>query len=137
LISCLLLLILSTVLSALTLSGQYSTLTESDCNMDLVLQEDGRGKATQICRLEDGSHRDAINETLIKWKHKDDKIIIDTPAEKIVFIYKSSVSCEEYGAKGHSAALILESKGNNLFSGYNSSYWKVPSNCRLITEEKE
>jgi hypothetical protein len=135
LISCLLTLVLSTPLSALTLTGKYFTVTESDCNMELLLGEDGLGKAIQTCRLEDGSHRNATNATLIKWKQENDNVIVTTLREENIFTYKPSVSCEEYGAKGYSAALILETKGNHLFSGYNSSYWKVPSNCKLITEE--
>jgi hypothetical protein len=122
-------------LSALTLSGKYLTITESDCDMELLLDEHGKGKAVQACRLEDGSHRDDTNETRVTWKQEDNKVIITSLKEEYVFIYKPEASCEEFGSNGYSAALVLETRGNHLFSGYNSSYWKVPGNCKLITEK--
>ncbi|MFZ2196385.1 MAG: hypothetical protein WAV13_01540 [Thermodesulfovibrionales bacterium] len=112
------------------LAGKYFTTTESECNMELILYKNGHGKAIQTCRLEDGSHRDEKKENKIIWKQNNNKITITALNQKVDFIYKEAVSCEEFGSKGHSTALVLETKGDHIFNGYNSSFWKSPRNCK-------
>ena len=126
----LMLVTIQSTVAAPDLTGKYFTTTESECNMEINLYKDGHGQAIQTCRLEDGSPRDEKKEIKITWKQDNNKISMTALNRPIDFIYKESVSCEEFGSKGHSAALVLETKGEHIFSGYNPSFWKFPMNCK-------
>jgi len=110
--------------------GVYSSVTESECNMDIVLNPAGTGKAIQICRLEDGSQEDVTEETSFRWAIKGSSIFLYYSNTEIELAYDSSLFCEIIELKGVASGLVLKTKGNNIFEGYGDRFWKDRQECK-------
>lgn len=107
--------------------GTYSSVTESECNMEIVLNSAGQGKAIQTCRLEDGTHKDVKEETPFKWKIITTSIFINYSNKEIELVYDQSLSTHIYGGTKPLPGLVLKTKGNNIFGGYGDKFWKKES----------
>ena len=100
--------------------GSYSTVSESECNYELVLLESGKGDFTLTCRREDGSHIDDKETQTVAWKSTGNKITVVIDGKPEVFIYKPSLSCKSFGQKGSEIGLV----------GYGTEFWKLPRKCK-------
>lgn len=110
------------------LMGSYSSVTESECNIQLQLLEYSKAKITQTCRLEDGSHKDLIEETNAMWSSDKNKIHVKYDGVTDTFFYRKSVPYADFGGLG--AGPGLERVGPHAKSrleGY-GKIWKKPIN---------
>jgi hypothetical protein len=100
--------------------GSYSTVSESECNYELVLLENEKGDFTFTCRREDGSHIDDKETKTITWQSKGNDIIVLIDGKSELFNYKPSLACISFGQKGTEVGLV----------GYGTEFWKQPIKCK-------
>ncbi len=111
---------LCSCMSLAEVEGSYTTVTESECNEEIVLLPDALGKIINTCRLEDGSHKDEVKETDISWVVEGTVITVASGLESLTFSIDDSLSCADFGGTGHSPGIV----------GRGTFYWKRPISCR-------
>jgi hypothetical protein len=99
--------------------GHYSTVTESECNYEIVFLPNDIGIFLATCRREDGSHIDDIQKQNFTWKRNGDTVTASIDGGDRYFEYKSSLSCGSFGNKGATEGL----------EGYGMQFWRVPIKC--------
>jgi hypothetical protein len=100
--------------------GRFSTVTESECNWEIILGPEGKGEFLQICRLEDGSGIDHADKQSITWSHYGDIITITFADGKENFEYRASLPCSSFGSNGATNGLV----------GKGRRFWKAPISCK-------
>jgi hypothetical protein len=108
-------------LAAELVPGVYSTVTESECNTEITIKTNGSAVVTEVCRMEDGSHRDVRTERKLRWSTTGLKVAIIGSGYEASFIINKSLSCEVFGKSG-SAYGLVGLDGQNL--------WKLPIACK-------
>ena len=103
-----------------TFIGHFSTVTESECNYEIILSSSGQGEFLETCRREDGSGVDDIEKQNITWIHKNDVITATIGGSEQHFEYVVSLSCSSFGSKGASDGLV----------GYGMQFWRAPIKCK-------
>jgi hypothetical protein len=103
------------------IEGEYSTVTESQCNFILTLEQNGKGSFAKSCRREDGSHIDDIEKKQVSWKLQNNTIIVSGLGAPESFTIHSSLSCDSFGKTGSRFGLVG-------YGGY--EFWKVPITCK-------
>ena len=56
--------------------GEYSSVTESSCNLTITLRAQEKATLSQSCRAEDGSHQDLKSETAAAWSSTGADIVV-------------------------------------------------------------
>ena len=56
--------------------GSYSSVSESECNIELTLLEEGKAKITETCRREDGSNKDDTERLVARWTLRGDQLVL-------------------------------------------------------------
>jgi len=109
------------------LMGNYSSVTESDCNIRLQLLEHGKAKIVQACRLEDGSHKDAIEETNAAWSFDRESVAVKYDGVTDTFIFRLSIPYADFGGQGAGPGLerVGVPHSKSKLSGY-GKIWKKP-----------
>lgn len=100
--------------------GSYSTVSESECNYELALLENGKGNFMLTCRREDGSHIDDKEIQTVTWQSKGNNITVLIDSKPEPFIYMPSLSCKSFGEKGSGIGFV----------GYGTEFWKLPIKCK-------
>ena len=110
-----------------TLVGVYTSVTESECNVELQLFADGRAEITQSCRLEDGSHRDVHESTPASWTVTGTTLKVEYSNVQDVLEYDDNLSYEGFGAKGTGPGLkhVQPIRPESRLQGY-GLLWKRP-----------
>ena len=107
-------------LSLADVDGSYTTVSESECNEEIVFLSDATGKIINTCRLEDGSHKDEVKEVNVTWVLEGELISVHAGSELLTFSIVDSLSCSPFGRAGSSPSII----------GHGKSYWKSPISCQ-------
>ena len=115
------------VIESERMMGSYSSVTESECNIRLRLLEHGKAKIIQTCRLEDGSHKDVIEETNALWTSDSDKLNVKYDGVTDTFLYQSSIPYAEFGGQGAGPGLerVGTPHSKSRLKGY-GQIWKEP-----------
>ena len=104
----------------LPLTGRYTTVSESECNYELILDRNGTGKFIDTCRREDGSHIDDIKTFPLTWQRQNNKLTIVFNKKTEFFTYHDKLPCHPFGEKGAGKGLV----------GYGTRFWKTPIDCQ-------
>lgn len=102
------------------LLGTYSSITESDCYAEMELFADGTGEFRDICSAEGQRAELSVVKTEFSWQERAGSLIASFPDSKKTFVYHAALSCESFGYRGSSPALV---------SG-NMRYFKLPLDCK-------
>lgn len=100
--------------------GHFTTVTESQCNNEIVLLINGFGTFIDTCRGKDGSHVDDVEKFGITWKQRGNVIIVTIKGSKEKFEYIDALSCSDFGAKGSTNGLV----------SYGIHFWRYPIKCK-------
>ena len=101
-------------------TGLFSSVTESDCYVEVAFLADGKGEFSVICSAESISAKLSVIRTKFSWYQQARKIIVSLPNSKISFEYRASLSCTDFGYTGHSPGVVSEG----------ISYFKLPLDCK-------
>jgi hypothetical protein len=104
-----------------SIEGEYSTVTESQCNFTLTLNPKGKGYFVETCRREDGSHLDDSETKHISWKFQGNTITVYGLGPLETFTVHNTLSCEGFGETGSRFGLTGH-RGNK--------FWKMPIKCK-------
>ena len=109
------------------LVGSYSSVTESECNIQLQLLKKGNAKIVQTCLLEDGSHKNVVKETDATWSSNKDKLVVKYSNVTDTFLYRPSISYSDFGGEGAGPGLerVGTPDSTSKLSGY-GQLWKEP-----------
>ena len=110
----------SNAFSAEKFIGIFSTVTESECNYEIVLVSGGEGTFSESCRREDGSHMDDIEKQDITWRHSGYDITATITGSDEHFEYKVSLPCNSFGSNGATDGMV----------GYGMEFWRSPIKCK-------
>jgi hypothetical protein len=116
-----LLLLAGSAFAGESIEGEYSTVTESQCNFTLTLKLSGTGYFTETCRREDGSHIDDTDKKKISWKVHNNIVTVTGLGKTEEFKIHTSLSCEGFGKAG--SRFGITGYGGNEF-------WKLPITCK-------
>ena len=100
--------------------GKFSTVSESECNIEITISANGKGIFSESCRREDGSHIDDVETFNISWKLINNEFIANIKGSEEKFIYHSNLPCKNFGEGGTSNGLI----------GYGTYFWREPIKCK-------
>lgn len=100
--------------------GTYSLITESDCYAEMELFANGTGEFRDICSAEGEQAELSVVRTEFSWQERGGSLIASFPDSKETFVYHAALSCESFGYRGNSPALV---------SG-DLRYFKLPLNCK-------
>ena len=101
--------------------GTYSTVTESACNTEITIKTHGIAVVAEVCRLEDGSHRDVRRERKLYWSNKGSRVEIIGTKYEASYTVNRSLRCDAFGKSGSAYGLVALD-GKNL--------WKLPIECK-------
>lgn len=101
--------------------GVYGTVSESECNIEIVLKNDGVGTWAEVCRVEARDHSDLRVEVDIAWSSTEYAVFIVKSGMTTEYRKKLDLSCAEFGGSGASRGLIGPG---------GVGYWKAPRLCR-------
>ena len=99
--------------------GHFTTVTESECNSEIILLSNGTGTFIDTCRREDGSHIDDVEKYNITWNEQGNGFITKIKGNQETFIYKEALSCKDFGSTGSANGLV----------GYSTHFWRSPIKC--------
>ncbi len=100
--------------------GLFSSITESDCYVEVEFLADGKGEFRDICSAESISAKLSAIRTEFSWYQQAGRIIVSLPNSNITFEYRASLSCNDFGYTGNSPGVVSEGM----------SYFKVPLDCK-------
>ncbi len=100
--------------------GLFSSITESDCYVEVEFLADGKGEFRDICSAENISAKLSVIRTEFSWYQQAGRIIVSLPNSNITFEYRASLSCNDFGYTGNSPGVVSEGM----------SYFKVPLDCK-------
>ena len=109
--------------------GVYSSVTESQCNIELKLYHNNEGVLSESCRLENGSHSDVVETRSVKWNSHDQVLEIELKDEIIEFNFTDKMSCSDFGDNGFANGVLIVKKENNFMDGYGKKLWRQPIKC--------
>ncbi len=107
--------------------GTYGSVTESECNVDLELQDGNKARIVTTCRAEDGSRRDTSQTTQATWSLEGDRLTVEYESRRDLLEYDPQLSYGDFGQPGSGPGLrLLEPVGSgSRLSGF-GHLWKGP-----------
>jgi len=100
--------------------GEYTTVSESECNSELRLFKNGKGVFIDSCRSEDGTYIGDIYKDNISWHINGDVLLVKINGINEIFTYDSKLSCAYFGENGYSNGLV----------GFDLYFWRKPVKCK-------
>ena len=100
--------------------GEFSTVSESECNSEIHFFKNGKGIFVDSCRKDDGSHINTIDKQNISWQLNNNKILVKINGLDETFTYHSQLSCSPFGKRGNANGLV----------GFDLYFWKKPIKCK-------
>lgn len=108
------------VFSSQNITGEFSTVSESECNSEIHFYKDGKGVFIDSCRREDGTHIYNVEKNIFSWHIKNNKIIAKINGINETFTYHDKLSCAYFGENGSANGLI----------GFDLYFWRKPIICK-------
>ena len=107
--------------------GTCGSVTESECNIELILRENQEAQIVETCRLENGTHEDASETTQGTWSIEGDQLTVAYDNQKDVLEYDPELSYRDFGSQGGGPGLkLLEPVGSgSRILGF-GHLWKRP-----------
>ena len=107
------------VFSSQTIHGEFSTVSESECNSEIHFFKNGKGIFLESCRIEDGTNVD-IDKHDISWLINENKLTVKINGINEPFTYHNKLSCIDFGEKGNANGLV----------GFDLHFWRKPIKCK-------
>ena len=107
------------VFSAKRILGEFTTVSESECNSKIQFFKNGKGLFIDSCRRKDGSYIGKIYSDEISWTISNKILLVKINGLDEVFSYYNKLSCHYFGESGDSSGLI----GLDLY------FWRNPVKC--------
>jgi hypothetical protein len=108
------------VFSSQKILGEYTTVSEYECNSEIHFYKNGKGVFIDSCRREDGSYIGDIYKDDISWNINNDRLLVKINGISETFTYHSNLSCISFGEDG----------GSNGLVGFDHYFWRKPVKCR-------
>ena len=87
--------------------GTYGSVTESECNLDLELQDGNKARIVTTCRAEGGSRRDTSQTTKATWSLEGDRLTVEYESQRDLLEYDPQLSYGDFGQSGSGPGLRL------------------------------
>jgi len=100
--------------------GEFTTVSESECNSELHFFKNGKGVFIDSCRREDGSYIGDIYKDNISWYINSDVVFVKINGINETFTYDSNLSCIYFGKNGSLNGLV----------GFDLYFWRKPIKCK-------
>ena len=110
----------NSVYSSQEILGEYTTVSESECNSEIHFLKDGKGVFKDSCRKEDGPLIVDIHTENISWRINNDVLVTKINGIDEVFKYHEKLPCVSFGESGDSNGLI----------GFDMYFWRKPVECK-------
>jgi hypothetical protein len=109
------------------LVGEYTTVSESSCNVSLTLLPSRVAKIVSSCRLENGTGRDESKETTGSWSATDHQITVRYAGGADELEFAAMLPYAPFGRRGAGPGLrvIRTSGAASALSGYDA-LWRAP-----------
>ncbi len=104
----------SPVLSGQEIIGEFTTVSESDCNSEIHFYSNGKGVFLDYC------YTNKPYTSPIFWHIVNSKITVNINGIDEVFKYNENMSCHYFGEEGSSAGL----------TGFDLYFWKKTIQCK-------
>jgi len=109
------------IFSSQEIPGEFTTVSESECNSEIHFFKNGKGVFIDSCRREDGSYIGDIYKDNISWHIiNDEKLLVKINGINEIFTYYSKLSCIYFGETGDS----------NGLAGLDLYFWRKPVKCK-------
>jgi hypothetical protein len=117
----------SPIIKPTELLGEYTTVSESSCNVTLSLLPSRAARITDACRVEDGSGRDVKKEMTATWAADENRIVIRYGENTDELEFAEMLPYSPFGRRGAGPGLrvIRISGSGSAFGGY-EALWKSP-----------
>ena len=102
------------------IDGTYSTVSEADCDSELLLRIDGTGNHSTTCSPESSSGSYETERVNISWQIQGYLVTVHMNSKSYVLTYNSSLPCSSFGKEGAGPGLV----------GLGSKYWRTPLECK-------
>lgn len=107
------------VFSLQKILGEFSTVSESECNSEIPLFKNGKGIFLESCRREDGTYVD-MDKHDISWLINENKLTVKINGINEPFTYHNKLSCIDFGEKGNANGLV----------GFDLHFWRKSIKCK-------
>ena len=109
------------------MTGEYTSVTESSCNLTVTLRAAQRATLSQTCRDEDGSHQELKSNTPATWTSHGADIVVSYDGRRDSLRFDPALPFS-FGRDGAGAGLVVKGKpaGESQFAGY-EQMWRRPA----------
>ena len=109
------------------LFGEYTTVSESSCNVTLELLPSRSAKITNTCRVENGSGRDERKETMATWTANGERIVVGYGSISDELEFTDMLPYAPFGRSGAGPGLrIIRTSGESSALGGYEALWRMP-----------
>lgn len=112
---------------AVDVVGNYSSVTESHCNLELDLFDDATVRLVERCAGERDPMGEQTNSRTANWSRSGDVIVVQHRDAHDTLRYNPALSYGSFGKSGAGPALTFvgSSSGSSRLAGY-GQVWKMP-----------
>ena len=109
------------------MTGEYTSVTESSCNLTVTLRAARRATLSQTCRDENRSHQDLKSNTSATWTSNGKEIVVSYGGRHDSLRFDPALPFN-FGRDGAAAGLVVKGKppSESQFAGY-EEMWRRPA----------